>query len=98
MTGRVTLTSRWGPHYGTQADMLIGTNGYEYAAYTYDRTTHREATTADGKDGCLECHFKATSQYVVGGHSFNMRAEVHAATPQVSTPIVSGPRLLRIPS
>jgi hypothetical protein len=77
VAGRVNLTSRWGPHYGTQADMLIGTNGYEYAGYVYDRTTHREATTADGKDGCLECHFKATSQYVVGGHSFEMRANAN---------------------
>jgi hypothetical protein len=54
--------------------MLLGSNGYEYTGYTYDRSSHREATTADGKDGCLECHFKATSQYVVGGHSFEMRA------------------------
>jgi len=56
---------------------VIGTNAYEYAGYTYNRTTHREATTAAGKDGCLECHFKATSQYIVGGHSFSMRADLH---------------------
>ena len=62
------LTNRWGPHHGPQGDMLLGSNGYEYAGYTYERTTHREAT----EDGCLDCHFKATSQYVVGGHSFNM--------------------------
>lgn len=77
VTTRTTMTSRFGPHHSNQADMLIGTNGYEFAGYTYERTTHREATTAAGKDGCLECHYKATSQYVVGGHSFNMRAEVH---------------------
>uniref|UniRef100_A0A832MMB6 Cytochrome c domain-containing protein n=1 Tax=Eiseniibacteriota bacterium TaxID=2212470 RepID=A0A832MMB6_UNCEI len=77
ITDPITMSTRFGPHHSNQADMLIGTNGYEYAGYTYNRTSHREATTASGKDGCLECHFKATSQYVVGGHSFNMRAEVH---------------------
>jgi hypothetical protein len=76
VTGRPALNNRWGPHHSVQGDMLLGSNGYEYPSYTYDRTTHREATTADGKDGCLECHFKATSQYVVGGHSFNMRADL----------------------
>lgn len=75
VTGRVTMSSRWGPHHGVQGDMLLGSNGYEFAGYTYERTTHREATTAGGLDGCLECHFKATSQYVVGGHTFNMRGE-----------------------
>lgn len=74
ITARTNLTSRWGPHYGTQGDMLLGSNGYEYAGWTYSRTQHREATTSAGMDGCLECHFKATSQYVVGGHSFEMRA------------------------
>jgi len=68
VAGTVTLGERWGPHHGPQGDMLLGSNGYEYAAYTYERTTHREAT----EDGCLDCHFKATNQYVVGGHSFNM--------------------------
>lgn len=50
--------------------MLIGSNGYEYPAYTYNRSTHRDAT----EDGCVDCHMKrATSNNVVGGHSFNMR-------------------------
>lgn len=74
ITATTTLSSRFGPHYGTQGDMLLGSNGYEYAGWTYSRTQHREATTSGGMDGCLECHFKATSQYVVGGHSFEMRA------------------------
>jgi hypothetical protein len=73
VAGRPSLTNRWGPHYGTQGDMLLGSNGYEYAGYTYERSTHREAT----EDGCLDCHFKATSQYVVGGHSFEMESSVN---------------------
>jgi hypothetical protein len=77
ITNPITMSSRFGPHHSNQADLLLGTNGYEYTGYAYNRTSHREATTADGRDGCLECHYKATSQYVVGGHSFNMRGEVH---------------------
>jgi hypothetical protein len=65
---RTTLSTRFGPHHGPQGDMLIGSNGYEYAGYTYERSNHRSATT----DGCLDCHMKTTSQNVVGGHSFNM--------------------------
>ena len=65
---RTTLSARFGPHHGPQGDMLIGSNGYEYAGYTYERSNHRSATV----DGCLDCHMKTTSQNVVGGHSFNM--------------------------
>lgn len=77
ITNPITLSNRFGPHHSNQADMLIGTNGYHFAGWTYDQTSHVVATTADGKDACLECHYKATSQYVVGGHTFNMRGEVH---------------------
>jgi hypothetical protein len=65
---RTTLSTRVGPHHGPQGDMLIGSNGYEYAGYTYERSNHRSATD----DGCLDCHMKTTSQNVVGGHAFNM--------------------------
>jgi hypothetical protein len=71
--GTVTLNNRWGPHHGVQGDMLIGSNGYEYAGYTYQITEHRTATA----DGCLDCHFKTTSQNVVGGHSFNMAYDLN---------------------
>ncbi len=68
VTQPTTLSNRWGPHHGPQSDMLIGSNGYQYAGFTYDESPHRTATA----DGCLDCHFKTTSQLVVGGHSFNM--------------------------
>jgi len=61
-------STHWGPHHGVQGDMLIGTNGYEYAGYTYTQTAHRSVTN----DGCKDCHFDETSNYRVGGHSFNM--------------------------
>jgi len=77
---RTKLSERFGPHHGPQGDMLIGSNGYEYAGYTYSRTEHRAATTANGKDGCLECHFRVTDRLVVGGHSFNMEADEDGQT------------------
>lgn len=67
-TGRVSLTNRWGPHNGPQTDVLTGTNGYEYAGFTYEQTNHKLAT----QDGCLDCHMKVTENLRVGGHSFNM--------------------------
>lgn len=71
VTGSVTLSSHWGPHHGTQADNLFGSNGYEYVGFTYlDNAAHRTVT----QDGCLDCHLRTTRNFVVGGHSFNMRA------------------------
>jgi hypothetical protein len=72
VTGRPRLSEHWGPHYSVQGDNLIGTNGYEYSGYSYGITNHRGAT----EDGCLDCHFKSTSNSVVGGHAFNMRYDL----------------------
>lgn len=62
-------SSHWGPHHSTQGDMLIGSNGFEYPGYNYRNATHLTATA----NGCIDCHYDATSNSVVGGHSFNMR-------------------------
>ncbi|MDH3457108.1 MAG: hypothetical protein OER90_09725 [Gemmatimonadota bacterium] len=72
------LYDRWGPHHGPQSDLLMGTNGYEYASYTYDDLTfHRNTPLDDGSnDGCLKCHFKTELNAVVGGHSFNMEYDL----------------------
>jgi hypothetical protein len=72
VTDTTELSEHWGPHHGVQSDMLIGTNGYEYAGLTYDQTNHVGAMT----DGCLDCHFNETSNYRVGGHSFNMEFDM----------------------
>ena len=64
-----TLSERWGPHHSVQADMLIGTNGYEYDGYEYEQTVYHRTLT---DNGCLDCHFETTQNYILGGHSFNM--------------------------
>ena len=64
-------STHWGPHHGVQGDNLFGSNGYTYQGYTYAQTNHK-----DNDDGCLSCHFDITQNFVVGGHSFNMRGTI----------------------
>ncbi|UCD16443.1 MAG: hypothetical protein JSV44_08225 [Candidatus Zixiibacteriota bacterium] len=58
----------WGPHGSQQADMLLGTGGYEYGA-TIGNSSH---TNASGSS-CLKCHQDITEGFTLGGHSLNMR-------------------------
>ncbi len=75
----LTLSSRFGPHHGPQADMLQGTHGYQFSGYTYTTTTHATQVS----DACVGCHMGNPAQhdgYNVGGHSFNMRYTAHDGT------------------
>ena len=72
-------SSHWGPHHSSQLDMLLATNGYEYPGFDYQDTPFHRTLT---KDGCLDCHFKTTSNNVVGGHSFNQEGVVEGDTIQ----------------
>jgi len=65
------LTERFGPHHSTQADLLLGTNGYEYDGYEYESGGHQSA-----EDGCLHCHM-APSVYATGGHTFYLEDEAN---------------------
>jgi len=58
----------WGPHYNGQGDMLNGTNGYEYANYTYTNSPHTTRTV----NGCVDCHMYPSGTYVMGGHTWRM--------------------------
>jgi hypothetical protein len=67
----VKMSSRFGPHYSNQGDMLIGTNAYEYAGVDYLGSWHATGAT----DGCIPCHQAASGHETIGGHSWNMRNE-----------------------
>ena len=80
-------SSHWGPHYGTQGDLLNASNGYEYDSYTYNETQWHRTQTADG---CVDCHVRTGGQnWVVGGHSFNMSAEIPGAVGEDPTYVIT---------
>jgi hypothetical protein len=64
----VKMSSHYGPHHSVQADMLVGTNAYEYSGVTYDNSYHSYGVT----DGCITCHMGTVVGYTLGGHSMNM--------------------------
>jgi len=81
------LSEHWGPHHGVQSDMLLATNGYEYSGYPYeDLDYHRTMTD----DACLDCHYKTTSNYVLGGHSFNMAWGEEGGEEELNTDACAG--------
>jgi hypothetical protein len=72
------IAGYWGAHHGTMADMLIGTNAYEYPDKKYYSSVHSTLT----KNSCLECHMTFPDKRfgytpAIGGHSFNIAGEIH---------------------
>jgi hypothetical protein len=68
----------WGAHHGPQADMLAGTNAYEFPGKTYSKSAHGMLPNA----ACVTCHMTQPSgRYAlhptIGGHSFRIGGEVH---------------------
>jgi len=68
----------WGPHHGPQADMLIGTNAYEFPGKTYYSSEHSRKIGT----GCIQCHMSyPQKRYGFGpelsGHSFHVKADIH---------------------
>jgi len=70
----------WGAHHGPQADMLAGTNAYEFPGKKYSSSAHAMLPKAD----CVACHMRLPDRRyalepAIGGHSFNVRGEVNGA-------------------
>jgi hypothetical protein len=68
----------WGAHHGPQADMLLGTNAYEFPGKSYAKSAHALLAGAD----CITCHMTQPRQRYallpsIGGHSFRIGGEVH---------------------
>lgn len=71
-------TESWGAHHGPQADMLSGTNAYEYPGKKYSKSAHSLLPQAE----CITCHMTLPNgRYsltpAIGGHSFKLEGEVH---------------------
>jgi len=72
-------SSHWGPHYGTQTDMLEGVNGY-----TYGKSLPTSAHAFVVEDTCVTCHMQtvaagAKEQTHVGGHTFMVASAADAS-------------------
>ncbi len=63
----------FGPHSGTQADVLNGTGGVRFGTITNSGSNHRTAVTQ--KNGCLSCHFGTGQGYDYGQHTFRLQNE-----------------------
>ncbi|MGN6732906.1 MAG: cytochrome c3 family protein [Candidatus Binatia bacterium] len=71
-------TDSWGAHHGPQADMLAGTNAYEFPGKKYASSVHTALPNAN----CVTCHMTLPAgRYSlapsIGGHSFRIAGEVH---------------------
>jgi len=67
-SGTITITnSRWGPHHGTQGNLLSG-NGAHVFGSAYDNGAHTTAAV----NGCPMCHMATPVGDQAGGHTFNV--------------------------
>jgi hypothetical protein len=64
----VITSSRWYQHYGVQALMLAGWNGFEFQGKTYTNSFHTNSQ-AIKDDGCGICHMALEPRNPAGGHS-----------------------------
>nr|MBN2277183.1 hypothetical protein [candidate division Zixibacteria bacterium] len=55
-------------HGWADAEMIIGTGGYEYNIVTYEHSGHDAAV-----NGCVTCHQEKAEGFMLGGHSLNIR-------------------------
>jgi hypothetical protein len=73
-------SDRFYPHYNMQADMLYGSNGYQYADETFTGLT----THAQLEGGCVTCHMQGRKNRLDGSgntlsnHSFSMTDTTYA--------------------
>ncbi|HLG31974.1 MAG TPA: T9SS type A sorting domain-containing protein [Ignavibacteriaceae bacterium] len=65
------LSSHYGPHYGIQADLLIGENMWTWGE-SLPSSPHLSAT----ENACIDCHMYTSPEHegipLSGGHTFNM--------------------------
>lgn len=85
------ISSPWGAHHGPQADMMMGSNAYEFAGKEYAGAGDH-ASAID--DGCVSCHMSLPDGRYgfspnLGGHSFNISGDVHEAEKLNTTACVS---------
>lgn len=66
-------TNRWYPHYGVNAQMLMGTGGFQFVDFTYTGNSNHTNNTVIRQEGCPQCHMAepvGSSVGQGGGHTF----------------------------
>jgi len=67
-TDSISITStRWGPHHGTQSNVLAGKGAYNDAGFP--------SSPHQGLVGCIGCHGSNAQGNLVGGHSLKMTSD-----------------------
>jgi predicted CXXCH cytochrome family protein len=65
------LSSHFGPHYGVQSDLLVGTNVWTWGE-NIPSSPHLSAT----ENACVDCHMYTSAEHegipLSGGHTFSM--------------------------
>ena len=74
------ISARVTSHHGPEADMIAGTNGYEFAGRKYGTSPHYAVV----ENACVTCHMEQPNARYgfspeVGGHAFTVVGEVHEA-------------------
>ena len=73
----VNITSdRWGTHHGPVANVLIGSGLYEVTGTVSYPTVAAHYNVADG---CVGCHMATPYGDLGGGHTMNMKYDVHGS-------------------
>lgn len=76
----VITTARWYPHYGVQAQLMMGKAGYEFAGYTYASSVHT-TLFANNQISCSDCHMQtAYGVGKAGGHTMKMSYDLTGTT------------------
>lgn len=66
-------STRWGPHYGPQGNLLAGTGFYPLPGSTYDNGGAHNVAIAKG---CVSCHMASLPENTLaGGHTFAINYE-----------------------
>jgi hypothetical protein len=69
-------TTRYGPHYGPQGEMLPGINGYELAGPSvYENSAHTLLLANNTANACIVCHMGPAQAAASGGHTFRVITE-----------------------
>jgi hypothetical protein len=84
VTDTITISNnRWYAHYGVQAQLLMGTGGFEFTDYTYTGNSAHTNAPLIKSEGCIQCHMAdppITQSYpfgVSGAHTMKIGYDNH---------------------